>query len=92
VQIHNFRCSIPRSHLFTQLGNDQYPPHSAQNQASPGVSNFLNGFGPIFSMYLEMATEDDTKMVENWKWDADEFIIFVRFYCLIRSFVLTQWP
>jgi hypothetical protein len=78
--------------MFTQLGDDQYPPHSAQNQSLHGVSNFVDGSGPIFSMYLEMATEDDKKTVENWKADADGILIFVRFYCLIRSLVLTKWP
>ena len=29
-------------------------------------------------MYLEMATEDDKKMVEDWKADADGILIFVR--------------
>ena len=29
-------------------------------------------------MYLEMATEEDKKMVENWKADADGILIFVR--------------
>jgi hypothetical protein len=43
-----------------------------------GVSNFADGSGPIFSMYLEMATEDDKKMVEDWKADADGILIFVR--------------
>ena len=43
-------------------------------------------------MYLEMATEEDKKMAENWTADADVILIFVRFYCLIRSFVLVQWP
>ena len=61
----------------TQLGDDQYPP---QNQASPSVSNFVDGSGPIFSMYLEMATEEDKKMAENWKADADGILIFVRLY------------
>ncbi len=28
-------------------------------------------------MYLEMATEEDKKMVENWKADADGILIFV---------------
>jgi hypothetical protein len=41
-------------------------------------------------MYLEMATEEDKKMVENWKADADGMLIFVRFHLLIRSFVPTQ--
>jgi hypothetical protein len=33
-------------------------------------------------MYLEMATEEDKKMAENWKADADGILIFVRRYLL----------
>jgi hypothetical protein len=29
-----------------------------------------------------MATEEDKKMAENWKDDADGILIFVRRYCL----------
>ena len=58
----------------------QYPLQSAQNQAPYGVSNFADGSGHIFSMYLEMATEEDKKMVEDWKADADGILIFVRLY------------
>ena len=29
-------------------------------------------------MYLELATEEDKKMVEDWKADADGILIFVR--------------
>ena len=29
-------------------------------------------------MYMEMATEEDKKMVEDWKADADGILIFVR--------------
>jgi hypothetical protein len=29
-------------------------------------------------MYMEMATEEDKKMAENWKADADGILIFVR--------------
>jgi hypothetical protein len=50
----------------------------AQNQESKGFSNFVDGSGRIFSMYLEMATEEDKKMAENWKDDADGILIFVR--------------
>ncbi|KAF8265174.1 hypothetical protein EI94DRAFT_371143 [Lactarius quietus] len=56
--------------------NDQYPPQSTQNQALHSLSNFVDGSGPIFSMYLEMATEEDKKMAENWKADADGILIF----------------
>ncbi|KAN0140467.1 hypothetical protein V8E53_001676 [Lactarius tabidus] len=59
-----------------EIGDHRYPPQSAQIQTSPGVSNFADGSGHIFSMYLEMATEEDKKMVENWKADADGILIF----------------
>ena len=55
------------------------------NQAPPGVSDFADGSGHIFSMYLGMATEEDKKMVEDWKADADGILIFV---CLSSKFVL----
>ena len=39
-------------------------------------------------MYMEMATEEDKKMVEDWKADADGILIFVRplplNWCLTR--------
>ena len=41
-------------------------------------------------MYYEMATEEDKKMVEDWKADADGILIFVR-RCLILCFTLTYW-
>ena len=59
----------------TPVGDHHYPPHSA-----PNVSHFIDGSGPIFSMYLERAKEVDEKMAENWKADADGILIFVRLY------------
>jgi hypothetical protein len=41
------------------------------------MSNFVDGSGPIFSMYLDVATEEDKKMAEGWKADADGILIFV---------------
>ena len=40
-------------------------------------------------MYLEMATEDDKKMVEDWQADADGILIFVRLESNLR-FTSTQ--
>ncbi|KAN0140440.1 hypothetical protein V8E53_001649, partial [Lactarius tabidus] len=40
------------------------------------MSDFVDGSGPIFSMYLEMATEEDKKMADSWKDDADGILIF----------------
>ena len=60
-------CSIttvlPAPSAQVSVGQD--PPQSAQNPASYGVSNYADGSGHIFSMCLEMATEEDKKMVEN---------------------------
>ncbi|KAN0140458.1 hypothetical protein V8E53_001667 [Lactarius tabidus] len=58
------------------IGDDQYPPRLAQNQASHNVSSFVDGSGHMFSMYLELASEEDKKLVENWKADADGILIF----------------
>ena len=41
-------------------------------------------------MYLDMAKEEDTKMTDNWKADADGIIIFVRLCILIWFFTPTQ--
>ena len=42
-------------------------------------------------MYLEMATEEDKKMVEDWKADADGILIFVRLYPPVLCFTPTQY-
>ncbi|KAF8257256.1 hypothetical protein EI94DRAFT_1759542 [Lactarius quietus] len=57
-------------------GDNQYPTPEMQNKATPGEANFIDGSGPIFSMYMEMATEEDKKMAEAWQADADGILIF----------------
>ena len=70
-----------RSHLSLAVTGDyQYP---AQYKATQGQANFIDGSGPIFTMYMEMASEEDKKMVEGWKADADGILIFVRHYLSI---------
>ena len=62
-----------------------------QNQESRVISDHADGSGPIFSLYLEMASEEDKKMVKNWKDDADRILIFVRCPSLFPvSFPLTR--
>jgi hypothetical protein len=68
-----------------------YPPQSGLTQAIQGETNFIDGSGPIFSMYLEMAGEEDKKMVEGWKADADGILIFVRFCLIILSLTNTTF-
>ena len=80
------------SHLppASPVGGHLYPPQSVPAQAPQGASNFSDGSGHIFSMYLDMAKEEDTKMTDNWKADADGILIFVRLCLLIWFFTPTQ--
>ncbi|KAF8265152.1 hypothetical protein EI94DRAFT_370118 [Lactarius quietus] len=57
-------------------GDYQHPPTSTPNKATQAEANFIDGSGPIFSMYMGMATEEDKKMAESWKDDADGILIF----------------
>ncbi|KAI9434044.1 hypothetical protein H4582DRAFT_2060436 [Lactarius indigo] len=57
-------------------GDRPYPPQSAPVQESHGTPIFVDGSGPIFSMYLKTAKEDDEKMAEGWKADADSILVF----------------
>ena len=70
----------------TPIGDDQYDtPQWAQSRASQpeGHSDFVDGSGPIFSMYLEMAEEEDKKMAESWKADAEGTLVFVHLSLLV---------
>jgi hypothetical protein len=71
-------------------GNGQYPSQSAQNQASHGASNLVDGSGLIFSMYLEMAEEEDKKIAEHWQANGEGILIFVGLYPPIPCFPLTH--
>jgi hypothetical protein len=64
------------------IGDHQYPPWSARNQTWRSESNFVDSSGPIFSMYMEMAEEEDKKLAESWKADAEGILVFVRYYLL----------
>ena len=48
-----------------------------QNQTSQGQSNFSDGSGPLFNMYVKMAEEEDNKIADRWQKDADGILIFV---------------
>ena len=53
------------------------PPQLGPNHPPWGEPVFVDGSGPLFSMYLQLAGEEDKKMTENWKGDADGILIFV---------------
>jgi hypothetical protein len=48
-----------------------------QDQPSQAGSNFSDSSGPVFSLYSKMAVEEDDKMAERWKTNADGILIFV---------------
>ncbi|KAI0253392.1 hypothetical protein BJV78DRAFT_207892 [Lactifluus subvellereus] len=50
-----------------------YPPGQSRVQDE---SNYTDGSGPLFSMYTERTGEEDRKMTENWKADADGILVF----------------
>lgn len=51
------------------------PDFSGEPQAE---SNYTDGSGALFSMYLDRAEEEDKKAAERWKGDADGILVFVR--------------
>src|SRR5437899_2493590 len=65
---------VPLAPLTPHLG---HPPHPGQNNPPQEESGFADSSGPLFSMYLQLAGEEDKKMTENWKGDADGILIFV---------------
>ena len=79
----NQLCCLVFSH--TSTGDYHFPPQSAQNKAAPGEFVFVDGSGPLFSMYLEMAGEEDKKMADSWKADADGILVFVSVITPCRS-------
>lgn len=82
--------SLPFSPV-TVAPDNQYPPPSAATQTPQEGPNFADGSGPIFLMYLEMAGEEDKKMVEDWKADADGILIFVSFHPIVSCLTPIQW-
>jgi len=55
---------------------DSYPPEPGRNQPSERAS-FVDGSGPLFSMYVDMTAEQDRDRAKSWKGDADGILVFV---------------
>ena len=68
-----------------KIGDRLWLPRSAPNEESQGESSFVDSSGPIFSMYMEMADDEDKKLAESWQADADGILIFVRLYSALVS-------
>jgi hypothetical protein len=52
-------------------------PSQTADPPSQATVTFIDGSGPLFSMYNETAAEDDRKVAENWRSDADSAVIAV---------------
>jgi hypothetical protein len=50
-------------------------------------ATFTDGLGAMFSIYLKTAGEEDKKMTDSWKGDANGILVFVR----TREDVLLLW-
>jgi hypothetical protein len=53
-------------------------PQSTQIDLSQGETNLGDSSEPLFVMYSKVAEDEDKKMAERWRKDADGIIIFVR--------------
>ncbi|KAH9989388.1 hypothetical protein BJV74DRAFT_922893, partial [Russula compacta] len=51
-------------------------PVPGPTQLSQGESNFGDSSGPLFTLYSEIAEEEDNRMAERWQKDAEGIIIF----------------
>ena len=60
------------------------------NQAPEVESHFYDSSEPLFSMYLEKAEQEDQKMAESWKGDADEMLVFVSAHLLFMHCLSTK--
>jgi hypothetical protein len=49
-----------------------------------------DGSEALFSMYLDRAIEEDKKMVEGWKGDADGILVFVGLQTTSRTLRVTK--
>jgi hypothetical protein len=61
--------------FFYDVESSPLPAPSGESQAE---SNYTDGSGALFSMYLNRAEEEDNKAAERWKGDADGILVFVR--------------
>jgi hypothetical protein len=86
----NIGSLLPYSTLTNTIANYQHPPNV--NEAPEGDSNFSDGSELLFSMYLERADEEDKKMAESWKGDAEGILLFVSAHVSSMHYLSTQEP
>ena len=58
-------------------GQHDLQSESAPNQPLQREPSFGDSSGKLFSIYSNVAEDEDNKMVERWQKDADAILIFV---------------
>jgi len=69
--------TIMEASLTSLTPRPGHPLQPGQQDPPQAESVYADSSGPLFSMYLKLAGEEDVKMTENWKGDADGILIFV---------------
>ncbi|KAH9056366.1 hypothetical protein EDB87DRAFT_1687585 [Lactarius vividus] len=59
--------------IFYDFENVPLPASSGESQAE---SSYTDGSGALFTMYLDRAEEEDRRVAERWKGDADGILVF----------------
>ena len=66
------------------------PREPAPQSPEKSQEEFSDGSKPLFNKYLKIAEDEDNKMTDGWKADADSVLVFVSMeVLLIELHVLT---
>jgi hypothetical protein len=65
--------------LTSSIGENTPQPQPNRDQTSQRDASHSYGSESLFSMYIDRVLEEDNKMVESWKGDADGMLVFVSF-------------
>ena len=85
------RSSFKGYHLFvltlrtSSIGDPVTTPQALPGEAPQEDFNPSDGSEALFSMYLDRVFEEDRRMVESWKGDADGMLTFVSLQTPSRS-------
>ncbi|KAH9983055.1 hypothetical protein BJV74DRAFT_54400 [Russula compacta] len=87
--------SVNNNHEFAAWREQDagYPPNLFQPQRDQfqwGESDYFDSSGPLFSMYLDKAEEEDRNLVESWRGDADGMLIFIGLFSAVVAQLLAM--
>jgi len=74
----SFDClALPSPNLRHVDTNDGPTDAPTSSHTSQPEAVFSDGSGALFSIYLKTAKQEDKKMTDSWKGDADGILVFV---------------